>query len=1051
MVRMETLRVALLGEPRVVRGDTPVPVRAKKALALFLWLAQRGAPQSRRDAARLFWGGADEEAARTSLRTALQRLPAELAAAIEADRDQLALRGPVDLDTARFEALAASDDLESLGQAAQVYRGEFWREGESLDATPELDDWLHRERTRYRQLAQRVFDRLIARHLERAQRDRAHAAAERETAHATARRWLTLEPANETAHRWLMQLLADSGQREAALAQYEICRRELAVAHGRAPGTETQRLRESLVGADRVAGAPSPAAGQDGDDLAAQAPELPTTTFVGRVDELAELDRLMGNPACRLLTLQGLGGAGKSRLAQVVAHQHAEQHDVRVRWVALHAVGSADELLHAIARACGVDLAVRPDPAEALAAALASQRALLVLDNFEQLVEAPDAVDQILELLRRTRDVRLLVTSRQVLGVQEEWVYELAGLTCPDDDATTSQGPVPSAAELFVQRARQSYFGFSASAEWPHIVRICRMVDGLPLALELAAAWVRTVPTADIARTIELEMGSLASRHRDRPARHQGLDAVVGTAWSMLPRDQQEALAALGLFNGTFTQQAAQVVAETSLRVLSALVDKSLLQRRVDARLALHPIVAHHARRQLERRPAAMRDGQRRFAAFLGNLLQRERQRLDGPEGLDALETLHAEVANLSAAMDLWRAGVSPGLVDMAEPMTAALFALGRSRRIVEDATAWLDDATLPDGVRLTLLVQRGRAHASLSNEAASRRDFDAALGLAQRPGFEAALIMVRVHALMASFARDDLDAIARALTEIEPFEASIDRDALRFTLAYMRAAYDYLRGRFDEAVARLEHLRGEVEERGSPATLAPVLDMLAGALLLNGEAVRAEPLVARSISIHERTGNTLRLARALNVLAQVLCERPMPDPDAAAGHAKRALDIFERAGATLAASAAADTWGTALQRLGRADDARLAYQRAIRLGHGIASVEAEARTHLGLMQVDAGVLDDARAQALALLDLALSTTALPIRIEAMLVAAVVDLTERGPSPSNQGALRRIADEPTASAFMRRQARDRLADDQASPVADVDAWLAEAAGRWSRG
>ena len=289
---MTRLTIAMLGEPHVHVDDEPVACASKKALGLFLYVTQVGGRPSRRALARLFWG-ADEEAARTSLRTALQRLPAPLARLLAVDRESIGLRPEVlsgiELDTLRFAALARADDVPSLTQASQLYGGDLLKNLE-LDAAPEFDDWLHRERTRYRQLAQSVFDRLIVRHRERAQRDTAHASSAREAAFATARRWVELEPAAESAHRWLMQLFFESGQREAALAQFEVCRRELAVALGRGPDAQTRTLFDAIAADGPGTGPATPSAGAPATDTTLRAPELAGTSFVGRIDELASLE-----------------------------------------------------------------------------------------------------------------------------------------------------------------------------------------------------------------------------------------------------------------------------------------------------------------------------------------------------------------------------------------------------------------------------------------------------------------------------------------------------------------------------------------------------------------------------------------------------------------------------------------------------------------------------------------------------------------------------------------------------------------------------------------
>jgi len=200
---MATLTVNLLGEPRLHSPGGPVACASRKSLGLFCYLALSGARHSRRELAKLFWGGANPEAARASLRTALLRLPAPLAEGLVVDRDSIVAGPAIDLDASRFAALASSDETADLSKAALLYGGELLK-GLDIDATVEFDDWLMRERARWRQAAQSVFDRLIERHRERARQDSAHAAAARDAALAVARRWQELEPAAEPAHRWLI-------------------------------------------------------------------------------------------------------------------------------------------------------------------------------------------------------------------------------------------------------------------------------------------------------------------------------------------------------------------------------------------------------------------------------------------------------------------------------------------------------------------------------------------------------------------------------------------------------------------------------------------------------------------------------------------------------------------------------------------------------------------------------------------------------------------------------------------------------------------------------
>jgi predicted ATPase/DNA-binding SARP family transcriptional activator len=1029
---MEGLSIALLGEPRLAYAGAALSCPSKKALGLFIYVALAGGRRPRRELARLFWGGGNDDAARTSLRTALQRLPAPLADALALERDSIALidGSKIELDTARFAALAGHDDAQSLQLAAALYGGELLTNLD-VDATPEFDDWLHRERTHYRQLAQSVFDRLIAHHRDRAQRDSARAGAEREAALAAARRWVALEPAAEAAHRWLMQLYFEAGRREAAQAQYEICQRELAVAFGRGPGAQTRALADAVGSGACVAPA---------GDAAVRAPELAGTSFVGRVDELAALDRLLADPACRLITLHALGGMGKSRLAFALVNQVAARHAQGASWVALDAVASAEQLPQAIAAALGIELAPHAEPAATLAAALRAQDRLVVLDNLEHLLGDGSAADLVLVLLREAPRLKLLVTSREVLGLQEEWVYELTGLAVPAADAAPGEYP---AVELFVQRARQAHLGFSAAAEWPSIVRICRITEGLPLALELVAAWVRTLPCRDLAHAIEGELAGLAARHRNRPPRQRSLDAVVRTSWSLLEREQQRALAALAPFVGGFTQEAAHVVAEAPLRVLSALADKALITRRVDGRLRLHELVRQFAQAQLAQRPPAAQRVRRRFAAYFAALLSRCRASLDSRDEADAEATLTAELPNIVAASMHWLDdGISADAV--AEPMVRVLVGRGRAREACAQADRLLA-AGLNPAARAPVLALRGRAHASLRDSAASRADFDAAIAVAREHDLRHALAYATVHSIVVPFIDDDLELARRRLDEVEPLLAGIDDPLLRLRAQRYRGQLLHAEGRSAEAAEQLRAAVVLARAIGSPSWLAALQASLGGPLIQLGRFDEAEAMLREALPPLESI-DSAEAPRVLNSLAVLVLWRAAPGAATEAAQlATRALARFEQLGYATGISGAADTLGQALRVLGRLDEARALLERAAATGGPI--VEAEAKFHLVLLDIEQGRLHDARRRALEHLDL---VPALPVELRAvtLLAASLAAREPAGAAAARRWLLALLAG-PELS-FDHRQLADALLaslpagrHDAVAPVADLAAELRE--------
>jgi predicted ATPase/DNA-binding SARP family transcriptional activator len=1043
---MQSLGVALLGEPKLSIDGTPLACASKKALALFVYVALRGGRQPRRDLARLLWGSGNEEAARTSLRSALQRLPSALADRLAVERDHIALVTPVDLDTSRFTALAQSDDLTVLARASELYGGALLANFD-VDAAPEFDDWLFRERARYLQLVQSVFDRLIAGHRSLARANQARAAVERESAMAAARRWVALDPSSEAVHRWLMQLFSETGQREAALAQYEVCQRELAVAFGRGPSADTRALAEAIAtGATARSAAAAPAAIH----TSVRAPELAGTSFVGRVNELAELTQLLAEPSCRLLTLHGLGGAGKSRLAFALASQLGARHAQGATWVALGGIASGAQVAHAVAAAIGLKLPAQPDPATALCTALRGQDRLLVLDNFEQLIGEGAACELVLALLQQAPRVVLLLTSREVLGLQEEWVYELGGLGCPTAEASAAAAGDYPAAELFAQRARQAYLGFSAQAEWPHIVRLCRLTDGLPLALELAAAWVRTVPCADLVQAIDAEMTALSGRHRNRPGRQASLDAVVRTSWALLSKEQQQVLAALSVFVDGFTNEAAQAVALAPLRVLSALGDKALISRSEGGRLSLHPLVRQFAAAQAAHSAAAARLVQRRFAGFFAQLLGRGRARLDGPEEIEASAALNIELSNLLAAQQRWFESPAEPADGVAEPMLRLLIGTGLFRETLASADRMLEawPASQP-ATRAMVFAYRARARCLLGDLAAAQADFDSAIDLARRHGLDYPLAYAMLYAQAIAYMEDRHEAALAELRAHEPLIARLDDPAISMRARFNAGLFADAMGQSADAERELREAHVFATRVGTPSFIAQVQSNLATTFLKQGRLDEGETLLRDSLALFERIGSKHDVARILNSLATCILWRAS-DGDAleSIDMGSRALALFDQVGYAPGQSAALDTMGQALWALGRLHEATAAFERAAGMGGPILS--AEAKFHLALLYVQQGESALAKRLAVEHLDAAEQSKLQVLRRATLLLAACLAAREPVAAATARRWLLGVRAEAELS-FDERRLADRgwatlpaqSGDANAGPAASIDDLLPE--------
>src|SRR5712691_470135 len=375
---------------------------------------------------------------------------------------------------------------------------------------------------------------------------------------------------------------------------------------------------------------------------------LPRTSFVGRASELDAIDRLLEDPEVRLLTLVGPGGAGKTRLALEAAARRVDRYPHGVHFVPLASVSSPEFLAPAVAESIqfAVDGAHSGFSAkEQLLDYLSERSTLLVLDNFEHLVEGSGLLSEVIE---RAPQVELLTTSRERLNVQSEWVFDVDGLGLAENGNGSA-----SAVRLFLERATQVVTGFALDdAGYSQALRICRLVDGMPLGIELAASWVSVLSCAEIAEEIEGNIDFLATSMRDVPERHRSLRAAIDQSWRLLTDEQRSAFSRLSVLRGSFDRSAAVAVTGADLRLLSDLVAKSLLRRPDFGRFELHELLRQYAAEQLRLSPGEEADARQRHARHYAAMVLERQAALMGPDLAVARDELRGELDNLRAAAE---------------------------------------------------------------------------------------------------------------------------------------------------------------------------------------------------------------------------------------------------------------------------------------------------------------------------------------------------------------------------------------------------------------
>lgn len=545
---------------------------------------------------------------------------------------------------------------------------------------------------------------------------------------------LAQHPTRERLACQLMLALYRSQRQAAALEVYQRTRMRLAEELRLEPGPELKAIQAQILdhapslqaGSRSAHPVISPPAVEDHagtgvrDAMAlprtASAPLAPTPT-IGRQGEVQDVSRLLGDPDVRLVTLTGPGGVGKTRLALAVAHAIRSAFPDGVCWVELAGVARPEDVASAMARA----LAVSPLPGEstedALGRYLAGKQVLLVADNFEHVL---DAAVLIADLLAASRGLIVLATSREALNLTAEHRVRVAPLSLPalPGRATVAEVEAADTTALFLTavRRRDARFAISPTTALA-VAGVCARLDGLPLALELAAARTGLLGIQELAAELDQALSGLGVGSRDTPARHHTLHATLTWSYRLLDEPQRTAFARLAVFAGGATINAAQVVTGATLDTLEALIAKSLLDRRQSpdgsTRLAMLETVRHYAQQQLAHDPEQHTIRRRHLEHYL-HLVIDTAGRLSTRDEPDAMRVLDREIDNITAALHCALEHSPPCALRLAGELGEYWRTNGSP-----DALLWLDAALDAAGEQAS---PRDRAHAQLRRAQALHR-----------------------------------------------------------------------------------------------------------------------------------------------------------------------------------------------------------------------------------------------------------------------------------------------------------------------------------------
>ncbi|HET9224157.1 MAG TPA: tetratricopeptide repeat protein, partial [Roseiflexaceae bacterium] len=680
---------------------------------------------------------------------------------------------------------------------------------------------------------------------------------------------------------------------------------------------------------------------------------------IGRAEELAEVDALLSDPACRLLTLVGPGGIGKTRLAIQAAGNARDAFAHGVYFVPCPAAGSPIAFVSGLADALRFAFYEAGDPKQQLLDFLRPKQLLLVIDSAEYL---NGAVEMLTEILEAAAAVTLLATSIERLNLREEWMLEIQGLRYPEDDHEPEIDRY-SAVQLFCQSARRAQAGFAAAeSDKPYISRICRLVGGMPLGIDLAASWLRVLSCQEIVREVENNLDFLATSLRNVPERHRSLRAVFEHSWRLLSEQEQLVLGRLAVFRGGFRREAAERVAGARLSLLLELVDKSLLRRTAAGRYQMLDVIRQYAAEKLG--DAARGEAQARHCGYYVELLRGRGQALADGRQQAALAEIREEIENLRAG---WAWAVEAGKPREIQSFADDLYRFYEMRSRFQEG----EELFRHLAERLRAL---GAARVAIDDLLIARIDARQG-GLCYRLG-----------------RNEQASQLLQAALEV--FRAHTADAEIAFCLTCL-GDVDRIKGQYREARALLEEslaICARIDDRRTAARAYTNLGIVAGA---SGEYGEAQRLFHESLAIFQTFEDRYGEAKALinlGIIAYYLREH---------AEAQRllhaSLTIARAIDNRYGVAMALNNLGIVSYEQGRYDEARRLHQESCaifeqigyRLGAGL------TLNDLGHVAHAQGDESTARAYFEAALRTAVAIEAAPLALDALVgIAMLIKMTE---------------------------------------------------------
>ncbi|MCB9134474.1 MAG: tetratricopeptide repeat protein [Anaerolineales bacterium] len=926
------LALTLFGPFEARYNDHPLAFATDKIRALLAYLVlEPDKPHRRETLAALLWPDYPDEIALRNLRQAVYRLrqtlqdadPTLPARLLTQTRPTLTLHtDATTTDTARFatllhDAKTAPDPRPLLEELSNLYRGELLQ-GFSLPDAYAFDEWLTIEREVFHQQALDAFTRLLS------------LQTDPDAILATAPHLLALAPWHEETHRQIMRAHLQKGHRTLALAQY----RDLRAILLRDLGVEPSPLTNTLLAQIQTEAPPQKPAALT--SVAPQSPlhhfPTPLTPLIGRKPELDHVTQTLTDPACRLLTLTGPGGMGKTRLAIETARRLAgnPRFPDGLFFVPLTQIEHGDLLVSTLSQSLDMSFPQNADPRQEMLSRLKDRQTLLVLDNFEHLLpaRADDPLSPALallgEILSAAPGVIALVTSREPLALTGEWTFPLDGLPYkPDQDADSDPLAHP-APQLFIQAARRYRPSFTPAEHPAAILELCRLTGGMPLALEMAAAWMRAYTCEEVVTRIAQSLDFLTNPARDAPARQRSIRAVFSSTWEQLAPEQRQALAAMSVFRGGFTVQAALDVAHTTVLDLAILVEKAFIRRESEVasngRYEMHELVRQFAAEKLaEMGEEAVRA---RHADFYLTWLEEQGAALLGGAPHEGLAAIRRELDNVRQGWGWLMTG-------------------NQHARVVRVAPAW------EDFFRLGGLIREGEGVFRRAVEWAEQTD---------ARGEDLAALLLHLASVL-SF--EGQSALAHPLT-VQALTLANGERFLTGRAKYILGQWHYFKGDYAQAIAIRREALALFEQVGARRQEAFTLNGIAHDHWQIGDFASSRAFYEQALAIYTQVGDRFGAAQTAGSLGLVHLKQGEFAEARACFQAE--LEMAREMDNPVTMAKALNNLGVAFHDQGRTAEALQMFEEAAEIDRrlGVKLGRAKRLTNMGLMYWKLGVYDRA-------------------------------------------------------------------------------------------